>query len=156
MACFLRPIRPRSSVSCASGRRCKSLRQTRTSSSRAGRGGINRHLEMLFTRMSPLRVLTAGQTNFYKEAGRALMRITVVAAAISLSIVSLSIAADAQAAMTRMRTNIPAQELGPALRSLAKERNFQIVYASKDVSALRTQGAVGEYTADEALTQILS
>lgn len=83
------------------------------------------------------------------------MRIAVVAAAASLSIVGLAAAGDADAAIKRY-TNIPAQNLGPALRSLAKERNFQIVYASQDVAELRSPGAVGEFTADQALERVLS
>jgi len=79
--------------------------------------------------------VTASRTNFYKEAGSFLMRITVAAAAISLSILGLSTAAEAPAAMNKVTTNIPAQELGAALRSLATEHNFQIVYASKDVAS---------------------
>ncbi len=106
--------------------------------------------------MSLPRVVTAGARNFHKEAGWVLMRITVVAAAVALSIVGIASAAPAQAAMKKVHTEIPEQELGPALRALAKERNFQIVYASKDVSSLRTRGAIGEYTAEEALVQILS
>ena len=83
------------------------------------------------------------------------MRIAVVAA-IHLSIMGLATAADVQGAMNKVHISIPAQDLGPALRSLAKERKFQIVFASRDVSALHTAGAMGEYTAAEALTQILS
>jgi outer membrane receptor protein involved in Fe transport len=84
------------------------------------------------------------------------MRLGVVATAVSLSIVGLSMAADVQAAINRVHIDIPTQGLGSALRTLAKEHNFQIVYASKDVSSLRSHGAVGEYTVDEALTHILS
>jgi len=43
------------------------------------------------------------------------MRITIVATAIGLSVVGLAVAADAQAAMNKVHTDIPAQELGPAL-----------------------------------------
>ncbi|MFT3792437.1 MAG: STN domain-containing protein [Rudaea sp.] len=84
------------------------------------------------------------------------MRITVAVAALALSIVSLSATAQVPTTTNRAPTNIPAQELGPALRALARDRNFQIVFATKDVSSLRTHGTVGELTADEALTQILS
>ncbi len=84
------------------------------------------------------------------------MRITVAVAALSLSIISLSATAQALAAVNREPTDIPAQELAPALRALARDRNFQIVFATKDVSSRYTHGAVGELTTDEALTQILS
>jgi iron complex outermembrane receptor protein len=82
------------------------------------------------------------------------MRLSVVATAISMSVVGLSAAADVEAAIKRF-TDIPAQALAPALRSLAKERNFQIVFATQDVSERRTDGAVGEFTATEALEQLL-
>src|SRR5581483_2452690 len=50
----------------------------------------------------------------------------------------------------------PPQKLGPALRSLAKERGFQIVYGSKEVSQLDSPGAVGELTAAQALSRLLT
>lgn len=83
------------------------------------------------------------------------MRIAVVAAAICLSIVSLTDAQDVKAAM-RLPTNIPAQRLGPALKEFAQSRDLQVLYFSQTVRDLRTSGAVGELTADEALTQLLS
>jgi outer membrane receptor protein involved in Fe transport len=82
------------------------------------------------------------------------MRIAVIATAVSLSLVGMARSADTVAAISQY-TNIPAQDLAPALRSLAKGRNFQIIFASGDVSALRTPGAVGEITADEALKRLL-
>jgi iron complex outermembrane recepter protein len=84
------------------------------------------------------------------------MRIAVIASAITMSAVGLTSAADVQAAMNRVQTNIPAEALGPALRALASEYDFQIVYASQDVSSLHTEGAVGEFTATEALTRLLN
>lgn len=84
------------------------------------------------------------------------MRIAVTAAAICLSIVGLSVAEDAGAAMKKQFTNISAQGLGPALQTLAQQREFQVVYLSDNVDSLRTVGAVGEMTSDEALTQLLS
>lgn len=82
------------------------------------------------------------------------MRIATVATLLCLSIVGHSAASEARAVI-KQPTNIQPQNLGAALRSLAKERNFQVVFASRDVARLRTQGAVGSLTADEALTQIL-
>lgn len=84
------------------------------------------------------------------------MRIIVATATLGLAFVGLSVAADGQAAMKRVRTSIPPEALGPALRSLAKELNFQIVYASKDVGSLRTHGAVGDFTPEQALSKVLS
>jgi outer membrane receptor protein involved in Fe transport len=56
----------------------------------------------------------------------------------------------------RKATAIHAQGLETALQLLAKERDFQVVYRSEVVGDLRTDGAVGELTFDEALTQLLS
>jgi iron complex outermembrane recepter protein len=83
------------------------------------------------------------------------MRIAVVAAAVCLSIVGLSEADQAKAAM-RVDTRIPAESLGPALKSLAQDRNIQILYFSDAVRDVHTGGAVGQLTMDEALTQLLS
>ena len=89
------------------------------------------------------------------STGRGLMRITVTAAALCTTIVSLCIADDVRASI-RQPTNIPAQSLAPALQSLARDRNFQIVYVSEEIGDRRTGGAVGEYTPEEALKQLLS
>jgi iron complex outermembrane receptor protein len=82
------------------------------------------------------------------------MRITVTVTAFCMAIVGLSIAADAHASI-KQATNIPAQPLAPALQSLAKDRDFQIVYVSEEIGDRRTGGAVGEYTPEEALKQLL-
>jgi iron complex outermembrane receptor protein len=82
------------------------------------------------------------------------MRLCVVITAVCLCIVGLSVADDVHASI-RKQTNIPAEGLGPALQTLAKERNFQIVFVSDEVNALRTQGAIGEFTPEEALKQLL-
>lgn len=89
-----------------------------------------------------------------KQMGRELVRIATVATLLCLSIIGHSAASEARAVI-KQPTNIQPQNLGAALRSLAKERNFQVVFASRDVAKLRTQGAVGSLTDDEALTQVL-
>ena len=83
------------------------------------------------------------------------MRLAVVAA-LCLSMVGLAVAVESQAAMTKMPTNIPAQGLGPALKTLAKDRGFQVVFRSEVVGSARTQGATGNLTTLEALTQLLN
>ena len=83
------------------------------------------------------------------------MRIAVLAAAVSLSIIGLSQAGDARAAM-RLHTNIPPENLATALKSFAQGRNLQILYFSDAVRDVHTGGAVGQLTTDEALTQLLS
>ena len=83
------------------------------------------------------------------------MRAVIVAAAISFSLGSLSLAQSAGAAM-RMHTDIAPQPLGPALKVFAQTRDLQVLYFSGLVKDLKTGGAVGELTQDEALTQLLS
>ena len=81
------------------------------------------------------------------------MRVSV--AAVCLALVGLSGTAESQAAV-RKQTHIPAQGLGLALQNLAKERSFQLVYVSEEVDALSTRGAVGQFTPEEALAQLLA
>jgi iron complex outermembrane receptor protein len=79
----------------------------------------------------------------------------VVTAAASLCLAGLSMADDVHAPVKK-QTNIPAEGLGPALQALAKERNFQIVYVSEQINVLRTKGASGELTPEEALKGLLN
>jgi iron complex outermembrane recepter protein len=83
------------------------------------------------------------------------MRLSVAVAVGCLSVIGLATADDARASMIRKPINIPAQALGSALQTLAKDRNFQVVFVSEDVDNLQTQGAVGELTSEEALRQLL-
>src|SRR6185436_20767385 len=82
------------------------------------------------------------------------MRAVVVLIVLALVAITPSFAADA-AGPARLATDIPAQELGSALRTLAKERDFQIVYASEDVAGRQTAGARGTFTELEALQELL-
>jgi iron complex outermembrane receptor protein len=72
-----------------------------------------------------------------------------------LSLVAVTTAKDAEAAMRR-QTNIAAQGLAPALRTLAKERDVQLVYRTELVGDHQTSGAAGDLTFEEALTQLLN
>jgi outer membrane receptor protein involved in Fe transport len=83
------------------------------------------------------------------------MRLSAVVAAVSLSVIGLAVADDVRASI-RKPTNIPAQPLGPALQTLAKDRNFQVVYVSEEINSAHTHGAVGEFTSEEALKALLS
>ncbi|HEY2464467.1 MAG TPA: TonB-dependent receptor [Steroidobacteraceae bacterium] len=83
------------------------------------------------------------------------MRTAVVAAALCFSSVSLSLA-DAASASVREPTHIAPQELGPALKQLAQSRGLQVLYLSNTVRQVRTNGANGDITANEALEQLLS
>jgi Secretin and TonB N terminus short domain len=77
----------------------------------------------------------------------------------SLAVVALfglaRLATAEPAASARAPTSIPGESLGRALRTLAKERGFQVVYVSGQVDRQRTRGASGELTTDEALKQVL-
>jgi outer membrane receptor protein involved in Fe transport len=84
-----------------------------------------------------------------------LMRATVVGVALCLSALGLAASPNVDASI-RKSTNIPAQELGSALRAFEKDRNLQVIFVSEDVRNVRTQGASGELTPIEALTQILT
>jgi iron complex outermembrane receptor protein len=84
------------------------------------------------------------------------MRATVIAAAVGAALIAASAGADAQPANSRVRTDIPPEALGTALRSLAQEFGFQIVYPSKDIAALHTRGVTGSFTLEEALTHALA
>ncbi|MGH8210763.1 MAG: TonB-dependent receptor plug domain-containing protein, partial [Steroidobacteraceae bacterium] len=83
------------------------------------------------------------------------MRLAAIAIAACLSIVELSVASDAQAAITKP-THIPAQRLDLALQMLAKQRGLAMAYRSEVVGNRQTAGASGDLTRDEALTQLLS
>ncbi len=82
------------------------------------------------------------------------MRLIVVIAGMILFF-GLCAAGDVQAS-SRTPINIVPQGLGPALQTLAMERGFQIVYVSDEVNAVRTEGAVGEFTSEEALKKLLN
>jgi iron complex outermembrane recepter protein len=83
-----------------------------------------------------------------------MMRVAVVVAVACLSVVGLCVGQEVRASIKRS-TNIPAQELVPALKTLARERGFQVVFQSEVVGTVRSQGAVGELTTTEALTKLL-
>ena len=80
---------------------------------------------------------------------------SVIATAVCISLASVASAAAAETA-SRQPTQIPAQELGAALHSLAQERQLYFIFAAQDVSQLRTHGAIGSFTTDEALKQLLN
>ena len=83
------------------------------------------------------------------------MRIAVVAAALCLCSAGLALANSASAS-TREPTHIAAQGLGPALKQLAQSRGLQVLYLSNTVRDIRTNGANGDITANQALEQLLS
>jgi len=83
------------------------------------------------------------------------MRLSVLIATLAFSCVSLSVADESHASI-KMPTRIPPQPLGTALQTLARDRGFQVVYESAEINPLRTKGASGELSAEEALAQLLS
>jgi iron complex outermembrane receptor protein len=83
------------------------------------------------------------------------MRVCVLAGAVSLVLVSWVHADPAVAAIRRM-TNIPPEPLARALKVLAKDRKFQVLFRAEVVRDINTSGAVGDFTPDEALKQLLS
>jgi len=87
--------------------------------------------------------------------GRVIVRTTVAVTMSCLALVGLAAADDVSAAI-RKPTHILAQDLAPALKEFAQARELQVLYFSQTVRGMRTAGASGELTADEALTQLLS
>jgi outer membrane receptor protein involved in Fe transport len=56
----------------------------------------------------------------------------------------------------RLPTNILGQPLEAALRSLADDRGFQIVFAYEELQGLNSVGVSGQFTTDEAIGKLLS
>ena len=83
------------------------------------------------------------------------MKIGLIGTTLCLCLVGISHAQTAHATI-RKTTNIPAEELGAALQTVAKDYDFQILYRTEIVKDLRTQGAVGSLSSDEVLTKVLS
>lgn len=83
------------------------------------------------------------------------MKVFVLAALASCLLLTTGLAAPADASM-RKATNIPAESLSDALRTLAKDRQFEILYRAEVVRDVRTGGAIGEFTSEEALKAVLS
>src|SRR4030081_3357602 len=104
--------------------------------------------------MSPSHRLTTVITSLERGRG-CLMRIAIAAAVACLSVIGMTATAQVHASV-RNHTEIPAESLDLALRTLAKERGFQLVYLTENVAALQTRGASGDLTVDEALKKLLS
>jgi outer membrane receptor protein involved in Fe transport len=84
-----------------------------------------------------------------------LVRASVIATAVCFAILGISQAGEAPAAIRRP-INIPAQDLGAALRAVARERELYVIFAAQDVDGLRTAGAAGTLTPDETFQQLLA
>lgn len=83
------------------------------------------------------------------------MRAAVAVSCLCCFVIGVAAAQDAQA-VVRQATHIPAEPLDQALRTLAQERGFHIVYLPGVVGPFRSPGATGMLSRDEALTQLLS
>ena len=104
------------------------------------------------TPMKPSPQWTMVVGNLLKGRG-VFMRVSVALALCCLC--TLSFAADPAHASIRKDLNVPAEELGSALQTVAKDYDFQVLYRTEIVKDLRTQGAVGSLTSDEALGKVL-
>src|SRR5262245_54256243 len=85
--------------------------------------------------------------------GDSLMRLSVAIATVCLSLTGVA-HADRANALKRL-TNIPPQQLEPALESLARVYDLQILYRAEIVRDQRTRGATGDLTREQALAQLL-
>ncbi len=83
------------------------------------------------------------------------MRLGVVSCVVSLLLISAGLAGPADASIRKM-TSIPVEPLDQALRTLAKDRQFQVLYRADVVRDIKTAGAVGEFTPEEALNALLA
>jgi len=83
------------------------------------------------------------------------MRNALIAAAVSLSLIGLSYANEARAAI-RKPTNIPAQNLPVALQMLSREHDVQFIFRLDVVGTVQTPEVTGNLTTDEVLARLLS
>ena len=85
----------------------------------------------------------------------ALMRLGLVASLLCLCTVSLCLADPAKAAI-RKELNVPPESLSPALQQVATTYELQVLYPTQVAKDLKTHGAVGFFTPDDALKAVLS
>jgi iron complex outermembrane recepter protein len=109
--------------------------------------------ESLYSSNRPSRNKTTAITTLKRGMG-AFMRTAVLATAFASVMVGLALA-DPAAAAIKSPTNIAPQELRSALRVLAADRHLQILYPTETVAGRHTEGAVGEFTVNEALERLL-
>src|SRR5262245_55995040 len=103
--------------------------------------------------MRPPHFLTADHMRL--TLGRGVIMRVALAVALSLALVSASVADQAQASIKK-HTEIAPQDLGTALKTFAQDRGLAMIYRAEVVSRLNTSGASGELTTDEALHALLS
>jgi iron complex outermembrane recepter protein len=83
------------------------------------------------------------------------VRTGVIASLVCLCLVGLANADNAKASI-RKDLNVPAEDLSPALQTVATTYEFQVLYPTSIVKDLKTSGAVGSLTSDEALRKVLT
>ncbi len=99
-------------------------------------------------------VTTVTRTSFTRFVG-VLMRTAIAASSVCLSLSGLSEAADTEPPNTK-ETHIPAEDLSTALLALGEDRHVEMIFVAEDVNGVRTRGASGNFTLEEALDRILS
>lgn len=77
-----------------------------------------------------------------------------VAAAVSMALLSNCNVPESGSTL-RKPTNIPVQSLDAALRYLADDRGFQVVFAYEELEGLSTAGVTGQLTTEEAIDRLL-
>lgn len=82
------------------------------------------------------------------------MRVSVLVGVLSLMLVG-AVKAGPASAVIRMPTNIPPEPLDLALKTLAKDRQFEVLFRAEVVRDVKTGGAVGDFTPEEALKHLL-
>ncbi|MFT3789755.1 MAG: TonB-dependent receptor [Rudaea sp.] len=83
------------------------------------------------------------------------MRVVFVSAVLALGVWNPAVAGKVSAAVQQY-THIESQPLGQALKKLASQRGFQVLYLSSVVGDARTPGVNGSLTTAEALAGLLS
>src|SRR5580704_19612435 len=155
-ASTLPPILHRSSISCAARTRSKwSKRRNKCASFAAKRADIPIFYVTTLYSNRDRRPHWQAAIGGPARGAWALIRIAVAAAAVCISIVDPALTNGASASV-REPTHIAAQSLGPALKQLGLSRGLQVLYLSNTVRDIRTNGANGNMTANEALQQLLS
>src|SRR5271156_2359802 len=103
--------------------------------------------------MTPTTPNSSVMKNLTKRKG-IIMRLGFAAALCCLCTVSF--AAEPAEASIRKDTNIPVEGLGAALQTLAATFDFQVLYRTEIVLDLKTKGASGSLSPQEALGQVLN
>src|SRR6201985_2917171 len=78
------------------------------------------------------------------------LRLALLAATVSLSSVAFP-----ALATPKLRLDIPAQDLGSALKELSADANEQVLFSESVVAGRRSNKLRGDYTTDDALAILL-